>query len=397
MLKVISLLLLSLMATETNAFLITHFKGGEINYDRPTRLLIAGGGDDLGTQFQEVAKSKALKYQELNPDYQIVFITAEEKGLNNIGILKNWGFNLQVEKRSSFDGDAFLDEAVKFKKIASIDIFSHSSAQYGIHLDGKANRLTLNTKGVERLKGHFIKDAYAYLHGCNTGFNLAPFLSKAWEIPAAGSMTSTNFQKLHNDGNFYLTEEGFYPNTDWATVNDLSFASSQSCKAGTCLRLKPDNQPYVGFWGEYRDGGLPFYKFFCIKNSGQDCKSVMAKSLLSFVGTSSLKTSSTLPEYKKVVVDFLCPISAKRELRRECEESLESALVTGDETYNPFSRPLVECNFEGCKAEIVCKKVPLTRISKPGTCELSNNFPGKATTLVREYKAYLDGFKNLNN
>lgn len=397
MFKVLSFLLFCLIATETNAYLVTNYKASGINYSLPTRLLIAGDGHDLGTLFQEVAKSKALKYREINPDYQIVLITAVEEGMDNKTTLKRWGFNLEAERRQKFNGESFLEEVIRFKKIASIDIFSHSSAQYGIHLDGKANRLTLNTKDVESLNGHFIKDAYAFLHGCNTGFNLAPFLSKSWGIPVAGSMTSTNFQKLHNDGQFYLTENGFFPNADWSLVNDKSFKTPVDCNDGACLRLKPDNQPYVGFWGEYSGGGLPFYKFFCIKNATEDCLRVMAKSMLSYLGTNVLTAASSFEDYKKTVLDFVCPISAKRDLRRECEESLESSLTSGDETYNPFARPLVQCDFMSCQAEIKCKKIPFTGIFKPGTCELINHFNGKATTLVREYKAYLSGFKSINN
>jgi hypothetical protein len=397
MFKTLSLLLLCLLATQANAYLITNFKANEIDYNLPTRLLIAGDGHDLGTLFQEVAKAKALKYRELNPTYQIVFITYEEKDYDDKQLLKNWGFNLQRSIRSSFDGDEFLEQAVKFNKLASVDFFSHSSAQHGIHLGGGTHRLDLGTKGLEALKGHFMKDAFVFLHGCNTGFYMAPFLSRKWEVPVAGSMTSTNFQKLHSDGNFYLNESQYAPNSDWATVNNLSFLEEQKCRDGACLRLKPVNQPYVGFWGEYRDGGLPFYKFFCIKNSNQDCERVMAKSLLSFVGAKPLNTNSTFENYKKNVLDFLCPISAKRDIRRECEENLENALVTGDETYNPFSDEMVQCNFQSCEAEITCKKIFIIQSMKPGTCVLTNNFKGKATTLVREYKAYLQGFKSLNN
>ena len=395
MYKLILLLLLCSITTHANAYLITSFYSNEIDYSQPTRLLIAGDGHDLGLLFQEVAKSKALKYHELNPDYQIILITAEEKELDNKQALKRWGFNLQDEKRSSLDGESFLKEAIKFKKIASIDIFSHSSAQHGIHLDGRSNRLDLTTKGVAQLRSHFIKDAYAYLHGCNSGFYMAPFLSKEWEIPVAGSMTSTNFQKLHNSGDFYLTDPGLAPDSEWKTANDLTFLKTIDCRDGACMRLKPDNHPYVGFWGEYTDGGLPFYKFFCVKNSTQDCERVMAKSLLSFIGTTNLNSKSSFTDYKKVAIDFLCPINAKRELRKECEENLESALLTGDETYNPFSKALLECDFKKCKAEVDCTKVLFTKISKPGTCGLKITYPGQATTLVREYKSYLQGFKSL--
>ena len=395
MLRVATYLLMLLFALEANAFLITTYKTDTLNYNLPTRILVAGAGDDLGTQFQEVARGKALKYSQQYPNEQIVLITANEPGIDDKLALKNWHFNFQQEIKSSFNGDTFLDQVVKFTQIASIDIFSHSSAQYGIHLDGKAHRLTLNTKHVERLKGHFLKDAYAFLHGCNGGFNLAPFLSSAWEIPVAGAMTSTNFQKLHSDGNYYLSEDGFFPNSDWASVNDKSFDNPVKCNSGMCLRLKPDNNAYTGFWGEYGDGGLSFYKFFCMKNGESECNRVMAKSLLSFVGNSNLKAASSLVEYKKSLFDFLCPVSAKRDLRKECEENLESSLVTGDLTYNPFTKTQIECNFQSCEVEIKCTH--FFGINKPGSCQLINHFDGKSTTLAREYKAYLDGYKYLNN
>lgn len=386
-----------LFFSESNAFLVTTYKTDKLNYQVPTRVIVAGAGDNLGTLFQQVARSKALKYNQLNSTEQIVLITAKEPDGDNKALLKSWGFTTQSDSWHTFNGDTLLDEVVKFKQIASIDIFSHSSAQHGIHLDGRAHRLTLNTKNLDRLKGHFMKDAYAFLHGCNAGFMLAPFLSQVWEIPVAGAMTSTNFQRLHNDGNYYLTEEGFFPNTDWAQSNDKTFDTSMACNAGLCKRLKPDNNPYTGFWGEYTEGGLPFFKFFCSKNSTEVCTRIMAKSLLSYIGTTNLKPTSNLTEYRNAVVDFLCPVSAKKDLRKECEANLENALVTGDYTYNPFTKTQVQCDFQKCEAEIKCKNVILSTIAKPGTCELINTFEGKATTIVREYKAYMEAYKYLAN
>ena len=399
MFRSIILILLNVLAFKANAFYISTYKSNnKIDFNRPTRIIIAAKGGDLSTQFQEVASTKALKYSELYPGQQIVLISANEKEVEEKSFLLNLGFSIQSENRSTFNGSTFIDETIKFSQIASIDIFSHSSAQYGIHLDGFAHRLTLNTKGIEKLKGHFIKDAYAFLHGCNGGFNLAPFLSTSWEIPVAGAMTSSNFQKLHSDGQYYLTEEGFYPNSDWAKNNSKSFNQPVSCAGGNCIRLKPDNNPYTGLWGEYGDGGLSFYKFFCMKNSTEECTRIMAKSLLSFIGIVNLKVNSSLSEYKNALYDFLCPISAKHELRSECISNLDNALLTGDETYNPFSHTQIECDFKSCLVEIQCKKaIPLTGIIKPGSCKLINKFEGKSTTLVREFKAYLAGFKTLAN
>ena len=377
------------------SFIVATFGSKEINTNTPTRILLVGQADDLGLLFQEVATAKAIKYQEHFPEDQILLITVNEVALESEAALKKWGFNLQKKEKSVLDGKVFLKITKEFKKIKSLDVFSHSSAQYGIHLEGRANRINLNTKNLDKLTLNFTKDAYAYLHGCNTGFNLAPYLSNLWGIPVAGSLTSTNFQKLHNDGNFYLSDPGFAPSSDWARENALSYNKTLKCKQGACWRLKPDNTPYVGWWGAYREGGLPFYKFFCSKNTTEDCERVMANSMLSHSLIINLKKTSNFKEYKKGVIDFLCPVSSKKDLRGECEAELEEALITKDMTYNPFSRPQVECDFKGCQTEISCNKVFILTVDRPGTCELKNLATEKATTIVREYKAYLEAYKYL--
>ena len=396
MFKILITLVVALIFSNAQAsYIVATFGPKEINTNIPTRILLVGQADDLGLLFQEVATAKAIKYQEHFPEDQILLIAVNEVAMGSEWALKKWGFNLKKIEKTTLDGKEFLKKAKEFNKIKSLDIFSHSSAQYGIHLEGRANRINLNTKNLDRLTPNFTKEAYAFLHGCHTGFNLAPFLSKIWGIPVAGSLTSTNFQKLHNDGNFYISDSGFAPNSDWAGENTLSNNETLNCKQGVCLRLKPDNTPYVGWWGAYREGGLPFYKFFCSKNNIEDCERVMAKSMLSHSLIVNLKKTSTLQEYKKGVIDFLCPVSSKKDLRSECEAKLEEALVTEDMTYNPFSRPQVECDFMGCMTEISCAKVFLISVDKPGTCELKNLAPEKATTLVREYKAYLEAYKYL--
>jgi hypothetical protein len=394
---IMSLLVCMIISNAQGAYLIASYNTPTMNKNKPTRIIVAGDGDGLGLLFQEVAKARTLRYAENNPGEQIILITFDDKKLGTGNQLDHWGFKIEEHDKSTMDGKVFVDEISKFKKIRSIDIFSHSSAQFGIHLVGKLHHVNEKTEGLEILKPNFMKDAYVFLHGCNSGFNLAPFLSELWAIPVAGSLTSTNFQKLHSDGNFYLTEEGFSPNSDWAKENNLSTDKTTNCSEGTCQRLKPDNTVYHGWWGEYEDGGLPFYKFFCMKNNNDDCTRVMAKSLLSHTLNINLKKDSTLEEYKKGVIDFLCPVSSTKNLRAECEAKLEESLVTGDMTYNPFTRPAIECDFKGCQAEIACDKIFFTRMPKPGTCTLKNNSVSAPTTLAREYKAYLQGYKMLAN
>jgi hypothetical protein len=387
--------LLTMFSINANAFYITTFKSENLDRNQRTHILVTGVGEDLGNQFQEVATAKALKYLQNFPTDQIVLITPDEKDLDTRPALANWGFKVQDTNKRSFDGGTLLDELMKFNAIASLDIFSHSSAQYGIHLDGKLHRFTNNTKGIDKLKSHFTSDAFTFLHGCNAGFNFAPMLASSWQIPVAGAMTSTNFHKLHENGSFYLNEKEFKPEGNWAKSNNLSFDVPVTCSKGGCQRLKPDNQPYIGFWGEYHDGGLPFYKFFCKDIDENKCLLGMANSLINFVGTENLKKESNLETFKKAAYDFLCPISSKSNVRAECERNLEASLTGGDATYNPFLQDQVDCDFTGCKVEITCEKIPVFGVFKPGTCTLKNNAGMPATTLVREYKAYIKAFSLL--
>jgi len=380
-----------------NAYIVLTYKNTQLNFKKPTRILITGEGKEQGTQFQEVANSKALKYSELFPNEQIVLIAKNELSIGaKQSLLNRWGFVDQYEERDLLNGNSLTMELESFSKILSIDIFAHGTAQFGIYLDDNQNRFSTETKAIVKLIGHFEPDAYIIFHGCNTGFNLAPFLSSALGIPVAGALTSSDFQRLHSDGSFYLTQEKYYPNGIWAKENKSTFNQVTSCRAGGCIRLKPDNHPYFGYWGEYKAGGLPFYKFFCLKNSQKDCERIMAKSLYSFIGTTNLKLDSSLKEYKNLLGDFLCPISGTKDYRKVCREKLDLSSFTLDETFNPFRGPQIECDFKSCKVEFKCKQMHNTSLLNAKICLLINRAQNTSTTLVREYQSYLSGFKQLH-
>ena len=74
------LVLMALTISSAQAdYHVTVYKSETIDVNKPTRLLLAGNGDDLGLLFQEVAKAKAMKYKELNSEEQIIFIAIKEK------------------------------------------------------------------------------------------------------------------------------------------------------------------------------------------------------------------------------------------------------------------------------------------------------------------------------
>lgn len=374
---------------------VATFGDKSFSANKETRVIVVGAGDDLGLLFQEVAKAKALRYKQVFPNDQVLVIANEEKNLNSLWSLKRYGFNVLRDEKGKFNSKNLLKELRPVTKIKSLDIFSHSSDQFGLYLSGRAFPLTENTEGVSALRSNFTKDAYALLHGCNNGFSIATGLSRVWGLPVAGSLTSSDFEKLHSDGEFYRNNEGQYPNSQWAKVNSMSFDKEVSCAEGGCMRMKPDNHAYVGFWGNYREGGLPFYKFFCLSKSDVDCRKAMAKSMLGHTLKVNLNKNSSFEDYKKGVADYLCPVSSKSDLKRNCEEELNLALDSGEETYNPFPRPQLECDFKGCMASIDCDKTMIKNIVKPGSCILKNKAPKKASTIVREYKEYLKAYEYL--
>ncbi len=385
-----------LTSSGAHAFIIATYNGPSLDFTKKTRILVTGVGKEQGNQFQKVAHSKARKLNELYPDEQIVLI-AKDEGPNNQNKdqLKSWNFIIQYENRNVFDGENLISEISKFKKISSIDIFAHGTALYGIYLENTKNRFSQDTKATINIKNNFDKDAYIFFHGCNVGFMFAPYLSELLTIPVAGALTSSNFQRLHSDGSFYMTEEGYYPDNDWAKENNSTFKKSLSCSNGNCLRLKPDNHPYYGYWGEYKEGGLPFYKFFCVNNSQRDCERVMAKSLYAFTGTTNLKSNSSIKEYKDLLGDFLCPISGTRDYRKVCRAKMDLSLFTSYKTFNPFRGNQLDCDFKSCHVKFKCKTMPNASVPNGKFCFLINNEEATATTLMREYEAYISGFYQL--
>ncbi len=121
MFKIFTSLVMGLVLTTAAqaSYIVASFNTPDMNPNRPTRIMVAGSGDDLGLLFQEVAKAKALKYSEQNPGEQILFIAANEKELGSEWALKKWGFKILKTDKSTLDGQVFINELAPFKKILS--------------------------------------------------------------------------------------------------------------------------------------------------------------------------------------------------------------------------------------------------------------------------------------
>lgn len=392
---VLSSLVSLFMAAPAFAYITATGQSKAVDTNTRTHILIVGNGTDLGNALTEAAAAQAKKYNELYPNEQVYMISVNETGKDqDINDLKEFGFQNIEEKGKSFKSKDVFNEMGAFKQIASVDIFSHSVAYYGVILDGKLNRLDPKADGYEKLAGNFTKDAYAFLHGCNSGQFLAGIFSMQWGIPVAGSFTGTDFQYLMDNKGFHNDDDRKPKDTAKVKINRQSYEKNYGCYSGACSRLFPDNFAYHGFWGAFNEGGLGFYKWICASNTITEdrCFKTMARAALSYVSVKNLRENSSVEDYKDVVLDWLCPANK----RDDCRKGLENAIATGNMEYDPYGGKSLQCSFKNCQAKFTCERIPLVNLLKSGSCTVENlRTSNKTTTIANEYAAYLKGYKLL--
>jgi hypothetical protein len=387
-----------LLSSQAWSYVTATYGTQSVNSNTRTHIIIAGKGNELGTLFQTSSAAKAKKYADLYPNEQVYFIGVNETGKpENLELLAKYGFkNITEKKTFNFESSDVLSEMRQFKRIASVDIYSHAVAYYGVILDGATNRMDPKKDGYDTIASNFTSDAFAFLHGCNSGQFLAPILSLQWGIPVAGSFGSTDFAKLHEDRNWYYDDGRRPKEGNFESVNRVTYQRNELCIEGACRRLSPSNFPYNGYWGDFAEGGLGFYKFFCMKNTTEVCQKAMARAALTYVSVKPLTLNSSLEDFKAVVFDTLCPLSSKPEVRAKCKTGLENAAATGG-TYDSFDGKSLQCDFKGCMAQFKCKRIPIIDLLKEGSCTVENKRPSaKTTTQVEEYKAYIKGWQLLH-
>ncbi|MEY4617270.1 MAG: hypothetical protein RJB66_2230 [Pseudomonadota bacterium] len=373
------------------AYFTAYLQGTKQSHSAPTHIIVAGVGMELGMSLQWAAVSKAKRYKDLYPNHQVFLIahredTVNDNPVNNFNKLPAWGFRLEKSFDKLFTQKGLIDQMAQFSQIASIDLFTHNSPHYGAQLESKYYRMTPESSENNRLVGHFMDDAYAILHGCNTGFIVAPALSKTWGIPVAGTLASTGFEYLHKDGQFYFSGDG----RGRAGRNDVSFSEPINCENGACSRMKPANFTYDGIWGNFEGGGLNFFKFFCVKNNSSSCYRTMAKSLISSLSIKVIGERPSLEEYKEILFDFLCTSSSGGKFRSMCRQNLERYHVSKVVGKNGFQGRQVQCSFKECFAKVECFSFNGQLVHH--TCSVKNNWNGQVDTLEREYEAYLKGY-----
>lgn len=367
------------------AYFLASISKSELDPRARTHILVVGKGNALGATLQYAAYSKVQAIRKVFPQDQVLLITVQEKEFKHgANLLYNLGFNyVRIGQQKFLDLQTLMNEMRVYSQIASLNVFSHSAApaDVGIFLDdspeGIGFRWNPHSPEIIQLRGHFTKDAFAVLHGCNSGHLQAPLLSTAWNIPVAGALAGTHFEVLYQDGFFY-----------WGDTKLQD--QMATCASKSCIRLKPDNMVYEGYWGSHSQG-LPFVKFFCPQVSTDHCLTGMALSIVTSVSQFNHGLNMTFDQYKKAVQDWMCPSGLfGSAMQKNCIATLAGMDMKNPKwEYTPLLKGSSQCSFHGCYQDAACYL--------PGAKSCAAQPPTNKTssTFMMEYLFYLEAYKHL--
>ncbi len=400
--KFLSILILSIAAaTNVHAYSgetrIGLYKDSFLDTEKITHIIIVGSGvKEDSNQFFQTGVARAEKYKQLYPDHQVVIMSSPEvRGTDDEKVFADFNVPVIEYINATFTAEVLFPQLKKYTKIASLDFYGHSSP-WAIKLGKSDAALTPDAyeKKLRSLKGNFLRSAYITVNSCSSGFSIAPDLSKYLEIPVSGSLTSSLFERIESDNMFHKEED--YTPGNYVEINSVSFNEDASCKLGLCYRMKPSPYSYSSYWGNFKEGGVNFYKFFCNYENNNDgrCEAAMAKSLLAFPSVKSINESSSLEDFKTVAFDYLCTTRTKAKYEA-CVAGITAAIARGDNVFQTHLGTELKCNFKTCHANVVCKDKKLFGSGpKGGTCKLSvSDIDTAPTNAANEMLSLIKGFK----
>lgn len=375
------------------------FKDSTFDPEKITHVIIVGSAvNEDSDQFFQSGISKAYRIKETWPDHQVVIISSPEvKGKNDDEVFKEYNVIIYKTVNDFLNGNTLIHELNIFQKIASIDFFGHSSP-WGLKLNKYVGVFDPNAyaKSLSKIKSRLLPNAYAILNSCNSGFTIAPDLSRILEIPVAGSLTSSVFERIQSDGFWY--KENDWTKDNYVEINSYSYNEEQSCSLGLCWRMKPSRNNYSSYWGQFNEGGLSFYKFFCNFDNNQDghCEKGMANSLYSFPSRHSIDLNSKKEDFKKIVFDWICSTAKDQTYYNKCVAGITNSISRGDLIYQSHPGNELICDFKSCNAKVVCKDKVIRKGPKSGSCKLITSVNNNPTTAAKEMLSFLKGFELLN-
>jgi|GEM_PF-1770082 len=331
-----------------NTYSYSVFTIKKVNWSKVKKVdvFIAGYGEEMGLQFLYGAITKAQLHDEMygSERAQVIMWAEEWNKRKDREVLRDRGFEiLEVNSRHLFNSK-IEDEIQKFPAISSLHVFSHNAAWQGSAIQSYGDRMGPGTFAWGKIKAKFTKDSYVILHGCNTGFVVAPAISKIIERPVLGSLTSTDFQEIFQGDQWYHNNSWDYPsNLSKLTSNKLLFNSTQSCWKGFCHRMMPLNKPYVGYWGHYKTG-LPFYKSFCNYGpKGAENKTGCLQGIGQAVNAWATLEGT---DYQTKVEDFICPRVKDPSVFQTCLKLLRTGSSPKFFRGNTSNCPIEKCEYD---------------------------------------------------
>lgn len=368
-----------------------------IDSTKPVHIVVIGYADGLGNGLVQSAITRAGRYQTLNAEAQVVFLAKPEvrASVTDRQAIERLGVKVLSDDATALDGTRLFAEMKKYSNIASFDYYGHSTP-WSINTSSFDSRWSVqNNPDFGSLRGHFGESAYATLSGCNAGVVLAQVLARAWGIPVSGAWTGSLFERLWSDGNWYVADDRSHPRSGaWAEQNAVSFVAGRDCAnrlgGGYCLRLRPQNAPYSGYWGKYFGSGLGFFKTFCYLQQ-EECERRMAIGLFSFPSVKALVPDSPVGDFESVVFDFLCPQSPDGSARRACIAGIREAVSRKDMRFDAFPRRSVDCTLHDCNSRLVKDEATSKERGRDAfRIELTDDQPSRS--LSREYAHYMRGY-----
>lgn len=332
---------ISILSVQSYAYSVFTLKKVNWGQVKTVDVFIAGFGKELGLQFLYGAITRARMHDELYPDSRAqVVIWAEENGKReDRATLLQRGMHILEVNHWHLRDRSIAKEIRKLPPVSSLHVVSHSSAVYGFALQHNY-RTNSDAKLWQQIKDRFTDDFYIFLHGCNTGFLLAPALSKVVKRPVFGSLTSTDFQQIFENDQWYHNNPGtgeFPTGLAKKQVNDVLFSTNESCWKGFCHRMMSNEHNYHGYWGNYTVG-LPFYKPFC--NFAYSDPGRCMKGIAQAVYTT---TAIGAQSWEDKVEDFLCPRMADPKVHSRCVAALKNG---GEQNF--YRGNTLQCSLKGC-------------------------------------------------
>lgn len=374
------------------------FKDQNFDPAKITHIIVVGSAiKEDSDQFFQSGLSRAFRYKEVWPNRQVVIMSTPDV-INRTDEQIFDKYNVKVIKKAQgrFTAPVLIKEMKVFPRIASFDFFGHSSP-WALKIDDYYAPFdpSGHFEALMELRPNFLPNAFATLNGCNTGFAVAPNLSKALGIPVSGSLTSSVFERVEADGFWYKEDDKNKHN--YVTSNRYSYKDKLFCSTGACTRMKASRHNYSSIWGHFKEGGLSFDKFFCnFEDTGDGrCEKGMAMSLMGFPSVRPISPNSSVADFKKVVFDWLCSTGRNDSYFNNCVYGIESAVNRQDLIYRSHSSNELECDFRSCNVKVSCQIDAVTSTPAAGSCRLitlPNPYP---TNVAREFLSLMRGFDQI--